>query len=68
MSDMIYPQKGPFEKILECAVILAVSAFLIRYAVCTIKSVWGWLILFAVLAVIGIVGYRLYKHHKDSNF
>lgn len=65
---MFYPQKGFFEKVLEGAAILALSAYLIRYAVCTIQSVWGWLILFAVLTGLGIICYRLYKHHKDSNF
>lgn len=65
---MIYSPKGPFQKMLEGAAIIALSAYLLRYAVCTIQSIWGWLILIAALIGIGVVIYRLYKHHKDSNF
>ena len=64
----MYPQKGFFERILEDAAILALSAFLVRYAVCTIQSVWSWLILFAVLAGVIVVCIRFYRYHKENKF
>ena len=65
---MLYPQKGPFERVLECAALFALACWLVRAGVCMIKSVWGWIILLAVVAGIVVVCVRLYRHHKESKF
>ena len=65
---MMYPNKSFFEKVLESAALFALAAWLVRAGVCMIQNVWGWLILFAVLAGAGVVCIRLYRHHKENKF
>ena len=62
------PQKSFFEKLLESAALFALAAWLVRTGVCMIKSVWGWLILFAVLTGVIVVAIRFFKYYKDSKF
>ncbi len=65
---MMYPNKSFFEKVLESAALFALAAWLVRTGVCMIQSVWGWIILLAVVAGLIVVGIRFYKHYKESKF
>ena len=62
------PQKSFFEKVLESAALFALAAWLVRMGVCMIQSVWGWLILFAVIAGVTVICIRFYKHYRDNKF
>ena len=59
--------KGFLTKLLECAIILVVSSYLIRLAVCYITQVWPALVIIATLVIGGVVAYRIWKKH-DSNW
>ncbi len=65
---MMYPPKEVFERILEGAALFALACWLVRTGVCLIQNVWGWIILLVTVGGIVILGYRLYKHHRDSQF
>ncbi len=62
------PQKTFFEKVLESAALFALAAWLVRTGVCMIQSVWGWIILLAVITGVIVVAIRFYKHYKESKF
>lgn len=62
---MINP-KSLIQRILEAAVMLAVSGFLIRTAVCFVTSVWLQIVVIAVIIAICTAGYRLYRYFRDS--
>ena len=64
----MYPPKSFFQKVLESAALFALACWLVRTGVCLIQSVWGWIILLAVAAVVAVFGTRLYKHYKDTKF
>ena len=59
--------KSFLTKLLECAIILVVSSYLIRLAVCYITQVWPALVIIATLVIGGVVVYRIWKKH-DSNW
>lgn len=61
-------QKSFFEKVLESAALFALAAWLVRAGVCMIQSVWGWIILFSVVAGVIVVAIRFYKYYKQSKF
>ena len=63
---MLIPTKSLFQRILEGAAIFALACYLIKLGICMLQSIWGWLILLVAITLIVIVGYRFYKHHKDS--
>ena len=56
------------EKILEAAIIIVVSAYLIRLAVCYFVQALPVLIIVATLIIVGIVAYRIWKRKHDSNW
>lgn len=56
------------EKILEAAIIIALSAFLIRLAVCYILQALPVIAIVATLITVGVILYRIWKHKKDSNW
>ncbi len=56
------------EKILEAAIIIVVSAYLIRLAACYFVQALPVLIIVATLIIVGIVAYRIWKRKHDSNW
>ena len=54
------------QRILEAAVTLAVSGFLIRTAVCFVTSVWLQIVVIAGIIAVCTAGYRLYRYYRDS--
>ena len=56
------------ERLLEAAVILAVSAYLIRLAACYFAEALPFIIIVVTIVVVGIVAYRIWKRKHDSNW
>lgn len=56
------------EKILEAAIIIVVSAYLIRLAACYFAQALPVLLIVATLIIVGIVAYRIWKRKHDSNW
>lgn len=57
------------EKLLESAVILALSAFLIKLALCWLYAVWPILVVIATVVVaVGVVAYRIWRRRRDSGW
>ncbi len=52
-------------RLLEFCGIFALSAFLIRLGVCYIMQIWPVLLILAILAIAGIIGYRVWKHRTQ---
>ena len=65
---MNYSPKNWLERILEAAIIIAVSAFLIRLAACYIVEALPIIIIVVTLVIVGIVVYRIWKRKHDSNW
>lgn len=58
--------KGFLTRLLECAFIFALSAWLIRTAVRYLEEVWPMLLLLAILSFIGLICWRIYRHWRDT--
>lgn len=56
------------ERILEAAIIIVLSAYLIRLAACYIVQALPVIIIVATLIIVGIVAYRIWKRKHDSNW
>ena len=56
------------EKLLESAVILALSAFLIKLALCWLYAVWPILVVIATVVAVGVVAYRIWRRKRDSGW
>ena len=57
------------ERLLESAVILALSAFLIKLALCWLYAVWPILVVIATVVVaVGVVAYRIWRRKRDSGW
>ena len=56
------------ERLLEAAIIIVVSAYLIRLAACYIVQALPVIIIVATLVIVGIVAYRIWKRKHDSNW
>lgn len=59
------PPKRFIERVFEFCAILALSAFLLRLAVTYILEVWPYLLAAAVIALICVIGWRVWRHGKD---
>ena len=59
------PPRKLLDRIFEVCVILAISAFLLRLAVYYILEVWYYLLGAAVIAIIGIIIWRVWRHGRD---
>lgn len=58
--------RGFLTRLLECAIIFALSAWLIKTAVRYLEEVWPALAAIAVIALIGLIGWRVYRHWRDT--
>lgn len=59
------PPKRLITRILEFAFMLALSAFLINTAAYWILEVWPVLLTIALIIIISIIIYRIWKHRHD---
>jgi uncharacterized membrane protein YqgA involved in biofilm formation len=51
-------------RIVECAVLLTLSVFLIKLAVCWLMEIWWVLLIIAALAIGGVIGWRIWKNKR----
>ena len=56
------------ERLLEAAIVLAISGYLIRLAACYFVQALPLIIVVVVLGVGGLVGYRIWRHYKDNKW
>ena len=56
------------ERILEAAIVIAISAYLIRLAACYFVQALPVIIVVAALVTAGLVAYRIWKRRHDSNW
>lgn len=56
------------EKILEAAIIIVVSAYLIRLAACYFVQALPVLIIVTAIIIVGFIAYRIWKRKHDSNW
>ena len=60
------PRRGLLTRLLEAAVIIALSGFLIKLGIGFLADVWVGLVILAVISCLGAAGYRLYKFWRDT--
>lgn len=60
------PPRRLLDRVLEICVILVVSAFLLRLAVAYILEIWPYLLIAAVIIVICLIGWRVYKFYHSQ--
>ena len=60
--------KRLLERLLESAIVFAVSAYLIKLGVCYILGVWPVLAILATVVIGGVIAYRIWKRKHDSNW
>ena len=65
---MDIPPKKLIVRLLETAAMFALAMFLIKMGVCYLMSVKWALIVLAVLAAGGFVGFRLWKHKSQQRW
>lgn len=60
------PRRGLLSRLLEAAVIIALSGFLIKLGISFLADVWLGLVIIAVVSCLGVAGYRIYKFWRDT--
>lgn len=58
--------RGFLTRLLECAFIFALSAWLIKTAVRYLEEVWPALTALAIIALLSLIGWRIYRHWRDT--
>ena len=60
------PRRGLLTRLLEAAVIIALSGFLIKLGIGFLADVWVGLVIIAVISCLGVAAYRIYKFWRDT--
>ena len=60
------PRRSLLIRLLEAAVIIALSGFLIKLGIGFLADVWIGLVIIAVVSCLGVAGYRIYKFWRDA--
>ena len=60
------PRHGLLSRLLEAAVVIALSGFLIKLGISFLADVWVGLVIIAVVSCLGVAGYRIYKFWRDT--
>ena len=60
------PRHGLLSRLLEAAVIIALSGFLIKLGISFLADVWVGLVIIAVVSCLGVAGYLIYKFWRDT--
>ena len=50
---------------MEFCALLALSAFMLRLAVAYLLEIWVDLLIIVIIAIAGVIGWRVYKHYRD---
>lgn len=61
------PRRGLLARLLEVAVIIALSGFLIKLGIGFLADVWVGLVIVTVAICLGVAGYRIYKYWQDTH-
>ena len=61
------PRRGLLARLLEVAVISALSGFLTKLGIGFLADVWGGLVIVTVAICLGVAGYRIYKYWQDTH-
>ena len=61
------PRRGLLTRLLEAAVIIALSGFLIKLGISFLADVWLGLVIIAAAICLGAAGYRIYKYWQDTH-
>ena len=56
------------ERILEAAIVIVLSAYLIRLAACYFVQALPVIIIVAAIIIVGFIAYRVWKRKHDSNW
>lgn len=60
------PRRGLLSRLLEVAIIIALSGFLIKLGISFLADVWVGLVIIAAVSCLGFAGYRIYKFWRDT--
>lgn len=60
------PRRSLLARLLEAAVIIALSGFLIKLGIGFLADVWVGLVIIAVAICLGVAEYRIYKFWRDT--
>lgn len=60
------PRRSLLARLLEAAVIIALSGFLIKLGIGFLADVWVGLVIIATAICLGVAGYRIYKFWRDT--
>jgi len=60
--------KRLLERLLEAAIIIVVSAYLVRLATCYIVQALPVIIIVTAIIIVGFIAYRIWKRKHDSNW
>lgn len=60
------PRRGLLSRLLEAAVIIALSGFLIKLGIGFLADVWLGLVIITVAICLGVAGYHIYKFWRDT--
>lgn len=61
------PRRSLLARLLEAAVIIALSGFLIKLGIGFLADVWVGLVIVTVAICLGVAGYRIYKYWQDTH-
>lgn len=61
------PRRSLLARLLEAAVIIALSGFLIKLGIGFLADAWVGLVIIAVVSCLGVAGYRIYKFWRDTH-
>jgi len=64
----MYVPESFFQKLARGAFLFALACWLVRTGVCYLQSVWGWLVLLAVVGSVVWVFWKIRKHYRDTHF
>ncbi len=60
------PRRSLLARLLEAAIVIALSGFLIKLGIGFLADVWVGLVIIAVVSCLGVTGYRIYKFWRDT--
>ena len=64
---MYFPPKSFFSRIIEAVVTFVVCVWLVKWGIFMLEEIWGWILLIAALVLAAVVGWRIYRHYKDTH-
>ena len=63
---MYFQPKGFFTRAIEAVITFVVCVWLIKFGIGMLEEIWGWILLIAALVIAAVVGWKLYRHYKNT--